>query len=307
MNPYRIYRDEWARALAVQTTALAYTTFVAMPFQEWFSYRSREILRAVFVAAVSEANRRGATPRPFAAPGRVDTPMGAAAITEEIVLRILESHFFLADVTFQNPGVLLETGVALGTKPNQQIVLVTQGSLSDLHFDLRNNNVIRYSPKGSVDEIADALVAAARHFEEQVQHHILAVTRRLSPEAILALNWYGQLQRNNVAASLHAGNLGPFFEGADGRHRFDAATHELRERDLLWTDYAVGAVPGGDAYGMHATELGWAVIGNMWAVLRRPTRATAADERPPRAKEHRRGSRKAPIVRAKSRRGGARR
>ena len=28
-----------------------------------------------------------------------------------------EGHLFLADVTFQNPGVILETGVALGLKP----------------------------------------------------------------------------------------------------------------------------------------------------------------------------------------------
>ena len=48
------------------------------------------------------------------------------------------------------------------------------------------------------------------------------------------------------------------------------ATRELRDKDLLWTDYAVGAVPGGDAFGMHATELGWLVIENMWIDLRHP-------------------------------------
>lgn len=81
--------------------------------------------------------------------------------------------------TFQNAGVVLETGIALGTKPNDQIVLITQGSHEELHFDLRNNNVISYNPKGSVSEIADAIVAAARHFESQVEHHIDSVVRRL--------------------------------------------------------------------------------------------------------------------------------
>ena len=270
MNPYRIYRDEWARALAVQTTAKKYRTFVAMPFQERFSYRSREIFSGVIGAAVAEANRRGEMPRQFDIPERIDVPMGAAVITEEIVLRILESHIFMADVTFENAGVLLETGIALGTKPNQQIILITQGSHGDLHFDLRNNHVISYNPDGSVAELAEALIAGARYFEGQAQHHVRAVTRRLSPEAILALNWYGQIQRQHQAMSLHAGNPGPHFTGPDGRSRFDTATRELRDRDLLWTDYAVDAIPGGDAFGMHATELGWLVIENMWSDLRRP-------------------------------------
>ncbi len=56
MNPYRIYRDEWAKALATQTTAPEYTTFVAMPFEERFSYRSREILEGVIGAAARETN-----------------------------------------------------------------------------------------------------------------------------------------------------------------------------------------------------------------------------------------------------------
>ena len=30
MNPYRIYRDEWAGSLALQTTATNYTTFENM-------------------------------------------------------------------------------------------------------------------------------------------------------------------------------------------------------------------------------------------------------------------------------------
>ena len=172
MNPYRIYRDEWVRALTVQTTAARYTTFVAMPFQETFSYRSREILCTVIGGAIDEANRRAETPRTFAKPERIDLPTGATVITEDIVLRILESHIFIADVTFENAGVLLETGVALGTKPNAQIILITQGAHSDLHFDLRNNRVISYNTTGSVAEIATALVAAARYFEDQVQQQI---------------------------------------------------------------------------------------------------------------------------------------
>ena len=82
-----------------------------------------------------------------------------------------------------------------------------------------------------------------------------AITRGLSPEAIVALNWYGQIQRQHPEMSLHAGNLAPYFDGPDGRSRFDMATRELRDKDRLWTDYAVGAVPGGDAFGM--MQLNW--------------------------------------------------
>jgi len=273
MDPYRIYRDQWAKALAMQATATNYTTFVAMPFHEHFSYRSRDILCTVIGAAVDEANHRADLRRRFARPERV-RPRGASVISDEIITGILDSHFFLADLSFENAGVLLETGIALALKPARQIILITQGSHDELHFDVRNNHVICYNPTGALTEIADAFVGAARHFEEQVEHHIGAVKRRLSPDAIVTLNSYGQMHRLHPGLSLHAGNRGPRFQDADGVARFDAATRELRDRDLLWTDYAVGAIPGGDAYGMHATELGWAVIENMWPELRRVPPAT---------------------------------
>src|SRR5688572_23615998 len=124
VNPYRIYRDEWAQALGKQATAAAYTCFVALPFREYFSYRSREILAEVIGAAIDEANRRRETPREFAEPVRVDVPGGATPITDDIVKGIIESHIFIGDVTFENAGVLLETGIALGTKPADQIIVV---------------------------------------------------------------------------------------------------------------------------------------------------------------------------------------
>lgn len=273
MNPYRIYRDEWARALSRQATAERYTSFVAMPFREHFSYRSSEILKNVIGAAVDEANRRGEAKRLFAAPGRVDMPGGATPVTDEIVQGIIESHFFIGDVTFENAGVLLEIGIALGTKPADQIILITQGSYTDLHFDLRNNRVLSYSPGGELASLASALIAAAKYFEAHVDQQVSSVAKRLSPEAIMALNWYGRIQRDHgAAASLHAGQLGPYFADPDGRTRFDAAVRELRDRDLVWTDYKVGAIPGGDAYGTHATELGWLVIENLWVDLQRKSK-----------------------------------
>ena len=89
----------------------------------------------------------------------------------------------------------------------------------------------------------------------------------------MALNWYGRIQRDHgAAASLHEGELGPYFADPNGRTRFNAAVGELRDRDLVWTDYKVGAIPGGDAYGTHATELGWLVIERLWVDLRRKSK-----------------------------------
>ncbi len=276
MNPYRIYRDEWTAALARQATAKEYTTFVAMPFRQHFSYRSREVFSKVIVAAVKEANSRAEAPRRFARPERVDVPRGAIVITEEIVLGILRSHFFLADLTFENPGVILETGVALGTKPNRQVIAIVQGSLRELHFNLRNNSVISYSQSDSVSGIASALIDAATHFEEQVQHYILGVRQRIGPDSLALLNWYGRIQQKDVHSSLYPENRGPNLDGADGIWRFDAAMRELRDNKLVWTDYRKGAVKGGDAYGMHATEFGWAVIEDTWSELHQSDASRAA-------------------------------
>jgi hypothetical protein len=268
MNPFGVYRDEWEDALADQATAEEYKMFVAMPFRDQFSYRSNDVFSEVIVAAVAEANRRKAAKRKFACPARVDVPSGAVVITEEIIRGILRSHFFLADLTFENPGVILETGIALGTKPNRQIIAISQGSLRDLHFDLRNNHVIAYAPMGSVAEIALALIDAAKHFEEQVDHYIAGVQQRIGPDSLALLNWYGIIQRQNVNFSLHPGNRGPNIKGADAAWRFEAAARELRDKKLLWTDYRAGAVEGGDAFGMHATEFGWAVVQRVWPDLK---------------------------------------
>ena len=85
MNPDRInrlYRDE---ALAKQITATEYSTFVAMPFKDTYSYHSKKIYREVIQEAANLANQKGATRRKFTTPKRVDDGSKAAiVITEEI-------------------------------------------------------------------------------------------------------------------------------------------------------------------------------------------------------------------------------
>ena len=122
MNPNRIYSQYRDDALADQIAAEAYSTFVAMPFKEHFSYRSRQIYNKVVKAAALQASKRKETRLEFDPPKRIDEEPGVAGVvTEDIIVKILKSHLFLADLTFENPGVLLEVGIALGLKPNNQI------------------------------------------------------------------------------------------------------------------------------------------------------------------------------------------
>ena len=180
MNPDRIYRQHRDDALARQVTASEYATFVAMPFGDRFSYRSKDVFERVICAAATRATERKEAARPFARPVRADDKPGlAGVITEDIVVDILESHFFVADLTFANAGVLLETGAALGLKSNNQIILLLQGDPRDLHFDIRNNRVLRYDSDGAVEEIATAFISAARAFESDRQRYVESVTRSL--------------------------------------------------------------------------------------------------------------------------------
>lgn len=274
MNPERIFREYRDDALAKQITAKEYLTFVAMPFKERFSYPSRDIFEKVILAAIKNANNLNKASRPFTVAKRADDePGNARVITDDIVSRILECHIFLADLTFQNAGVLLEVGVALGLKPNSQIILITQDSLGSLHFDIRNNNVIQYNHPDAVNKIAETLVVAATLFEADTREYIKTLSRSLTSDAILCLNLYGKLRRDNPSSmqSLHDGVANHYFKGEGFLIRFQNAARELLQRRLIWTEYSVGAVPGGDAFGMHATDLGWVFIETMWEDLKRPT------------------------------------
>ena len=82
-------------------------------------------------------------------------------ITDEILRRILYSHFFFGDLTGCNFGVVLETGIALALKPNERVLLFTQDETASLHFDLKVTNVNRYTEATLADKLAVELVKAA--------------------------------------------------------------------------------------------------------------------------------------------------
>jgi hypothetical protein len=267
---YRLHRDE---AFAKQFTAPKYTTFVAMPFAKTAEYDADEIYRLLKEQVHVRANQLGkeaGLAKTFTPLQRVSENDGTATIvTDSIATRILEDHFFVGDLTGNNPGAVLETGAALALKPNHRLVLLTQGGHRDLHFDVKVTFVNGYTAATLVEDVAKGLVGAATAFEAETKLFITEVSASLTSDAILLLNRYGVLWANrapHTAPSLHEdpASCGERFAGADGKLRFQQAIRELLHKRLLWTDYEANAVPGGDAYGAHATKLGWRVIENIW-------------------------------------------
>ncbi len=290
------YRDD---AFASQLTANEYSTFVAMPFRDRFSYRASQVYSEVIQAAGGRANElldKDPGPclsRRFATPRRVDDrPMTATDIGGEIAKAILYAHVVVADLTFANDGVLLEVGAALALKPTNQIVLITQGRPDELHFDIKGNAVIPYSQDCAVDKISTAMIAAAQHFEERRAEYITNVSQYLSHDAIWLMNWYGRLRNGRMV--LHGRPKTPiqtwlnaaigmeaflahsgFGEPSDDREgamiRYQLAVRDLLAKRLLSSDYRPRSPePGTDSFGVRGTPLGWAFIRHRWDDLECP-------------------------------------
>jgi hypothetical protein len=266
MNPERIYQQYREDALAGQIEAIKYSIFVAMPFRDMFSYRSREVYHEIIQKAAEVANSKRIAKREFDVPERVDDAPGQAiVITEEIVVGILESHLFLADITFQNPGVILETGVALGLKPNRQIILISQGTAHELHFDLRNNMVNFYQGLADVEKLAVAMIAAAAAFEQDADKYVNSVVESLSEPAIRCLRWRGEQMDRNPSQSLHSGTAATIFNnhpGSQAELLFQLATQELIQRKLLKMYFIKNA--NEEKFGMFPSKLGEVLIKKTW-------------------------------------------
>jgi hypothetical protein len=273
MNVDQIYQFQRDEAFAKQFTAPTYTTFVAMPFGKTEKYDADDIYLRLKERVHIRANElRRDLPKSFSPLERVSEHKGTAiVVTDLITTRILEKHFFVGDLTDNNPGAILETGVALALKPNRRLVLVTQDSHEALHFDVKINHVTRYIPETLVDIVAQALVEAACIFEGETRLYITHVSASLTSDAIMLLNVYGQLWRNWQPGSpkpsifqRQAAFYHDVFAHEIGRVLFEQAIRELFEHRLLWTDYRSNAAPGADQFGYHATQLGWCVIEHIW-------------------------------------------
>lgn len=276
MNPEIIYTNFRDVALASMFSAEQYSTFVAMPFRERFSYHPDVILEKVIQSAAVEANNiKGANLKEFQLPQTVAGEPGTAnVITEDIVKSILFSHFFLADLTGGNAGVLLEAGIAMAFKPNTQIILITQEPLDLLHFDIRNNRVISYNPNGQIEKIRRALLAAAESFENDRAMYVTQVSRSLSTDAIRTLHCYASWYQTKESANGQPGlwypdRMPPFFQGAykeQALNMFQLTMLELYQKHMIWTDYSTRKDQNGEhhAWAVHVTELGWLLIKYLW-------------------------------------------
>lgn len=270
---YRLHRDE---AFAKQFTATEYQTFVAMPFGNHGGYPSKRI-RDLLKKVHAQANEKllPGNKRRFAELRRVDDiTSGTMVITDEVIRQILDAHFFLADLTGCNFGVVLETGLALAFKPNEQVLVFTQDDIRMLHFDLKVTRIAEYEEETLVSKAADELVKAAKFFETRADEYVRFIASQLTSDAILLLNIYGRRwkgwQSNSPSDSQPslfqraAAEYNNVFSGPIGRNLFQDAARELNEHRLFWTMYTPNASDGADSYGIHATELGWLVIEHLW-------------------------------------------
>lgn len=293
---YSRYRDD---AFAKQLTATEYGVFVAMPFGDRFSYRTNDIYRNVFQAAARKANELlDADPgncanHRFDIPRRIDDqPQTGRDIGGEIAKAILHAHLVIADLTFANDGVMLEVGAALALKPTNHIILITQGNPSDLHFDIKGNVIIPYSPVNGIDKIAHAMVAAVRDFECRRAEYLTHLSRELSRDAIWLMNWYARCRTGllfkdpngtpfvtslyeavGVLAFLDEPDLNAASEPkkAEAMTRYQLAVRELLARRLIWTDYqSQTPEPGRDSFSARSTKLGWMFLEYKWPGLKCP-------------------------------------
>jgi hypothetical protein len=84
MNPERIYQQHREDALRGQIEAAKYSTFVAMPFRDSFSYKSKTVYKEIIQKAAEVASSKKTARLEFDVPKRVDDASGqAVVITEE--------------------------------------------------------------------------------------------------------------------------------------------------------------------------------------------------------------------------------
>lgn len=270
MNPDRVWRELARDALAAQVTSPEYRVFVAMPFRNQFSYRGDAVFTDVIEKAIAAANALN-PPRPFATPPERADKLAPTAgeITDDIVEHIMMDHFVIADLTMANHGVLVEVGVALALKSPRQIILISQGDLRDLHFDIKDNRVVTYDRPDGIADITRALVDGARAFEASLDARLMGLRKSLSPAAVYLLNLYGRMRLRQAGLSLHwaavAKDMNLSADAATREIAFNSAARELLGRGLLLLDYS--AADDGknlDRFGLHATELGLVFIRRTW-------------------------------------------
>jgi hypothetical protein len=276
MNPEIIYSNFRDEALARLFSADRYTCFAAMPFRGRFSYNPDTVLSNVIQRSAALANEeRTGNLKIFCPPETTQKgPPTANVITEEIVKAILFSTFFIGDLTGGNPGVLIETGIAMSFKPTTQIILITQDPLDQLHFDIRNNRIVLYGPDGNIETIKQAFLAAGRSFENDRSRYVTQVSRGLSADAIQTLHCYAAWYQDERSARGQPGlwypdRMPPAFNryNEQALNLFQLTLLELYQKRMIWTDYSSPQNDQGNfmhSWAVHCTKIGWLLIKHLW-------------------------------------------
>jgi nucleoside 2-deoxyribosyltransferase len=128
---FRLLAKGWTELERIaQLSANSSNAFIAM----WFDSSRLQFEQAINAAVTSA----GYTPI------RIDRVEHLNRIDDEIIARIRQSKFLIADFTGQRNGVYFEAGFMLGLG-RPVIWICEKGELSKVHFDTRQYNTIDYS------------------------------------------------------------------------------------------------------------------------------------------------------------------
>ena len=125
-----------------QTNSASRTAFVAMAFaDEFVPLYVHGIARGIAAAGYD--------------PVRVDRAEHNNRIDDEIIVRIKQSRFLVADFTKDRGGIYFEAGFAMGLGL-PVIWLAREDALSDVHFDNRQYNFVTWN-EGAWDKLSERL------------------------------------------------------------------------------------------------------------------------------------------------------
>jgi nucleoside 2-deoxyribosyltransferase len=124
-----------------QSGAEPSNAFIAM----WFDHERDKVHDAIQVAIATSGYK----------PIRVDKVEHVNRIDDEIIARIRQSKFLVADFTGHRNGVYFEAGFMLGLG-RPVIWLCRDQDLKDVHFDTRQYNTIKYADDG-LEKLKSAL------------------------------------------------------------------------------------------------------------------------------------------------------
>lgn len=143
---FRISATGWLEIERLsQTGKDSHIAFIAM----WFDESRRSFERAI-TEAIEDTGYK---------PIRIDRTEHLNRIDDEIIRRIRQSKFLVADLTGQRNGVYFEAGFMMGLG-RPVIWLCEREGLSKVHFDIRQYNTIDYADAGELKKRLIARIGA---------------------------------------------------------------------------------------------------------------------------------------------------